>query len=70
MFSRVTRFLTKVIPFSIQGRRASSLESKSMMVIFLVGILTWSISTGMEQRATAPKPTNKTRFLNSIMDGS
>ena len=64
MFSGVTRSLMKVMPCSIQGFRAASFGSKSMMVMRLGSILRCLIKMGSVQRATAPKPTSKTRFGN------
>ena len=58
----------KVTPCSIQGFRASSFGSKSMMVMRLGSMLRCLIKMGSVHRATAPKPTNKTRFANVITE--
>ena len=64
-FSGVTRSLTKVMPCSIQGFRAASFGSKSIIVIRLGSTLRCLSKMGSVQRATAPKPTNKIRFGNA-----
>src|SRR5262249_1865764 len=64
-FSGVTRCLTNVTPWASQGRRASSLGSKSRMVMWRGSTLTCLTRMGSVQRATAPKPTNNTRWLNA-----
>ena len=61
MFSGVTRFLTKVMPRSIQGLSAASSGSKSMMVMRFGSTLMWRSRMGSVHRATAPKPTNRIR---------
>jgi hypothetical protein len=61
-FSGVTRSLTRVMPCSIQGFRAASFGSNSTIVTRLGSMLKCRIKMGSVQRATAPKPTNKTRF--------
>ena len=52
----------EAVPCSIQGFRAASFRSESMMVTRLESMLKCRIKMGSVQRATAPKPTNKTRF--------
>jgi hypothetical protein len=66
-FSGVTRFLTKVMPCSIQGLSAASFGSKSMMVMCWGSTLMCFSRVGSVHLATAPKPTNKTRFGNASM---
>jgi hypothetical protein len=59
---RRPRSLMKVTRCSIQGFKAASFGSKSMMVMRLGSTLRCLIKIGSVQRATAPKPTNKTRL--------